>query len=59
MADEGPEHKADESLEDTALPPDSGRPKRAPPTIDLEPTSSETHPGPAEAGIVGAGDAAA
>src|SRR6185437_796047 len=39
MADEGPEHKADEGL-----PPDSGRPKRAPPTIDLDASeiSSET-----------------
>jgi hypothetical protein len=44
MADEGPEHKADEKLDDTALPPDSGRPRRAPPTIDLDASeiSSET-----------------
>jgi hypothetical protein len=51
MADEGPEHKADEGL-----PPDSGRPKRAPPTIDLDASeiSSETRkaeadPAPQEA----------
>jgi hypothetical protein len=44
MADEGPEHKADERPDDTALPPDSGRPRRAPPTIDLDASeiSSET-----------------
>ena len=44
MADEGPEHRADEKLDDTALPPDSGRPRRAPPTIDLDASeiSSET-----------------
>ena len=35
MADQGPEQKADERLGDTA-PPDSGRPRRAPPTIDLD-----------------------
>jgi hypothetical protein len=28
---------------------DTGRPRRPPPTIDLEPTSRETHPAPAEA----------
>jgi hypothetical protein len=49
MADQGPDKKAEEGLdnassEDQALPPDSGRPRRAPPTIDLEATeiSSET-----------------
>jgi hypothetical protein len=48
MADDGPEHKADERLqdrsEDLAPPPDSARPKRAPPTIDLDASeiSSET-----------------
>jgi hypothetical protein len=48
MADEGPEHKAEEGLqdrsEDLASPPDSGRPRRAPPTIDLDASeiSSET-----------------
>lgn len=48
MADEGPEHKAGEApqdrSEDLASPPDSGRPRRAPPTIDLDASeiSSET-----------------
>jgi hypothetical protein len=28
--------------------PEAGRPRRTPPTIDLAPTSSETHPAPAE-----------
>jgi hypothetical protein len=38
----------DDRLEDAGSPPDSARVKRAPPTIDLEPTeiSSETKPGP-------------
>ena len=53
----------DDSPEDTTLPPDSGRAKRAPPTIDLEATElsgetrnagvdapgSEAAPGPAQA----------
>src|SRR5665213_3665719 len=49
MADEGPEHKADEKLqdrsEDAAVPPDSARPRRAAPTIDLDASdiTSETH----------------
>lgn len=44
MADEGPEQKAGERLQDAAAPPDSGRPRRAPPTIDLDASeiSSET-----------------
>ena len=39
---------ADDTLEDTGSRPDSGRIKRAPPTIDLKPTevSSETKPAP-------------
>jgi hypothetical protein len=43
MADEGPEHKAEEGLQDAATP-ESGRPRRAPPTIDLDASeiSSET-----------------
>ena len=38
----------DDRLEDAGSPPDPGRVKRAPPTIDLEATevSSETKPGP-------------
>jgi hypothetical protein len=52
MADQGPEQKANERLGDTAPPPDSGRPRRAPPTIDLDASeiTSETRaaePGPA------------
>ncbi|WP_316195418.1 MULTISPECIES: hypothetical protein [unclassified Bradyrhizobium] len=44
---------------DTAGPAaETGRPKRSPPTIDLEPTSSETHPAPAEAVAEGSSDAA-
>jgi hypothetical protein len=45
MADQGPEQKADEGPEDAALPPDSARPRRAPPTIDLDASevTSETH----------------
>ena len=41
----------DDRPEDTASPPDSGRPRRAPPTIDLEATevSSETQPAAADA----------
>lgn len=35
----------DDRLEDTELPSDAGRPKRAPPTIDLEAVSSETKAG--------------
>jgi hypothetical protein len=36
-----------DDISDTLGPvPDPGRPKRPPPTIDLEPTSSETHPAP-------------
>jgi len=39
-----------DDISDTATSvPDSGRSRRPPPTIDLEPTSSETHPAPAEA----------
>jgi hypothetical protein len=45
MADQGREQKADEGPEDAALPPDSARPRRAPPTIDLDASevTSETH----------------
>ena len=44
---------------DTAGPAsETGRPKRPPPTIDLEPTSSETHPAPAQAVAEGSSDAA-
>ncbi|WP_316197919.1 hypothetical protein [Bradyrhizobium sp. SZCCHNS2002] len=44
---------------DTAGPAaETGRPKRSPPTIDLEPTSSETHPAPAEAVAEGSSDTA-
>src|SRR5271167_2613209 len=45
MADQGPEQKADERLDDAATAPDSGRPRRAPPTIDLDASdvTSETH----------------
>jgi hypothetical protein len=41
----------DDRPEDTGSPPDSDRPRRAPPTIDLEATevSSETHPAAADA----------
>jgi hypothetical protein len=39
--------------------PESGRARRAPPTIDLAPTSSETHPAAAESVTEGASDAAA
>jgi hypothetical protein len=44
MADQRPEDKAREGLDDATSVPDSGRPRRAPPTIDLEATeiSSET-----------------
>jgi hypothetical protein len=70
MADEGPDKKAEEGLdsassENPASLPDSGRPRRAPPTIDLEATeiSSETRnaggdaapePGPQEAAAASA-----
>ncbi|MGJ4941106.1 hypothetical protein ACQR1W_11085 [Bradyrhizobium sp. HKCCYLS1011] len=44
---------------DTAGPvSETTRPKRPPPTIDLEPTSSETHPAPAEAVAEGSSEAA-
>ena len=45
MADQGPEQKADQGPEDAALPPDSARPRRAPPTIDLDASevTRETH----------------
>jgi hypothetical protein len=47
-----------DDISDTVGPvPEPGRPKRAPPTIDLEPTSSETHPGPAESVAEGVSDA--
>lgn len=36
---------------------ETGRPKRSPPTIDLEPTSRETHPAPAEAVAEGTSEA--
>jgi hypothetical protein len=44
MADDRPTEKPEEESDNAALPPDSGRPRRAPPTIDLEATeiSSET-----------------
>jgi hypothetical protein len=50
MADERPQDKAKEGLDD-ATPPDSTRPRRAPPTIDLEATevSSEALNARAEA----------
>src|SRR5665213_2758125 len=59
MADEGPEHKADEKLQDrsqdAAMPPDSARPRRAAPTIDLdasditsETRAAEADPAPQE-----------
>ena len=39
-----------DDISDTVGPvSEPGRPRRAPPTIDLEPTSSETHPAQAEA----------
>ena len=45
MADQGPEQKADDGPKDAALPPDSNRPRREPPTIDLDASevTSETH----------------
>jgi hypothetical protein len=51
MADERPEDKAEEKLDDATSVPDSGRPRRAPPTIDLEATeiSSETRPASGDA----------
>jgi hypothetical protein len=65
MADEGPDKKAEEGLdnagsEDQALPPDSSRPRRAPPTIDLEATeiSSETRDAAPEPAAHEAGAAA-
>src|ERR1700744_1678014 len=65
MADQGPDKKAEEGLdnassEDRALPPDSGRPRRAPPTIDLEATeiSSETRDAAPEPAAHEAGAAA-
>jgi hypothetical protein len=48
-------------VDDTATAgpaPDPARPKRPPPTIDLEPTSSETHPAPAEAVAEGVSESA-
>jgi len=41
----------DDRPEDTGSPPDSGRPRRTPPTIDLKATevSSETQPAAADA----------
>jgi len=49
-----------DDISDTVGPaPDLARPKRTPPTIDLEPTSSETHPAPAESVVDGGSDAAA
>jgi hypothetical protein len=39
----------DDMSDTTGQAPDTGRSRRPPPTIDLEPTSSETHPAPAEA----------
>ncbi|WP_407157431.1 COG4223 family protein [Bradyrhizobium sp. STM 3557] len=39
----------DDITEPAGPAPDTGRSRRPPPTIDLEPTSSETHPAPAEA----------
>jgi hypothetical protein len=49
-----------DDLSDTSGPaPDPARPKRTPPTIDLEASSSETHPAPAESVAGGGSDAAA
>jgi len=39
----------DDITEPAGQAPDTGRSRRPPPTIDLEPTSRETHPAPAEA----------
>jgi hypothetical protein len=48
-----------DDISDTVGPvPEPGRPKRAPPTIDLEPTSSETHPASAESVVESTPDAA-
>ncbi len=50
----------DDRPEDTGSPPDSGRPRREPPTIDLEATdvSSETQPAAADATAEPAAEAA-
>jgi hypothetical protein len=68
MADDRPTEKPEERPDHAALPPDSGRPRRAPPTIDLEATeiSSETRnaggdaapePGPQETGAAASASA--
>lgn len=49
---------ADDPSDTTGPASETGRPKRSPPTIDLEPTSSETHPAPAEAVAEGSSGAA-
>ncbi|HEY3793931.1 MAG TPA: hypothetical protein VGM09_19045 [Bradyrhizobium sp.] len=68
MADDRPIEKPEAGPDHAALPPDSGRPRRAPPTIDLEATeiSSETRntggdaapePGPQETGAAASASA--
>jgi hypothetical protein len=58
MADQGPEQKADNGPEDAALPPDSARQRRAPPTIDLDASevTSETHGGEADPALQAAAE---
>jgi hypothetical protein len=49
MFNMGSSAMVDDITEPAGQAPDNGRSRRPPPTIDLEPTSSETHPAPAEA----------